>query len=161
VRVSDWTFPNNNHVVAPGPEKNDPWAHITSWPVPVDDHHTMRLTLYAVETTDPQKIASLKQRYDLGYSPAAHADDLFRGVVEGVGEPGLISAQDYVAVRGQGVICDRSQETLSTSDAGVAFLRRIFLRELDAIRRDQPTKQWSRLEDAPHLAPPPSIQAAE
>jgi 5,5'-dehydrodivanillate O-demethylase oxygenase subunit len=159
VRVSDWTFPNNNHVVAPGPEKDDPWAHITSWPVPIDDTHTMRLTLYSVATADPDKIASLKVKYDLGYQPAAHADELFRGIIEGVHEPGLINAQDYVAVRGQGVICDRSLENLSTSDAGVAFLRRIFLRELDAIRGDRPTKQWSRLDEAPHLAPPPAVAA--
>ena len=110
VRVSDWTFPNNNHVVAPGPDKEDPWAHISSWPVPIDDRHTMRLTLYSVETTDPAKIASLKVKYDLGYDPVAHADELFQGIIEGVHEPGLISAQDYVAVRGQGVIFDRSQE---------------------------------------------------
>jgi 5,5'-dehydrodivanillate O-demethylase len=163
VRVSDWTFPNNNHVVAPGPDKEDPWAHISSWPVPIDDRHTMRLTLYSVETTDPAKIASLKVKYDLGYDPVAHADELFQGVIEGVHEPGLISAQDYVAVRGQGVIFDRSQENLSTSDAGLAFLRRIFLREIDAIRHGRPTKPWSRLSEEPHLAPPPApaIQAAE
>jgi 5,5'-dehydrodivanillate O-demethylase oxygenase subunit len=161
VRVSDWTFPNNNHVVTPGPDTGDPWTHISSWPVPVDDTATMRFTLYAVETTAPAEVADLKVKYDLGYSPLAHADDLFRGVIGGVHEAGLISAQDYVAVRGQGVIYDRSQETLSSSDAGVAFLRRIFLRELDAIRAGRPTKQWSRLEEAPHLAPPPDIQAAE
>ena len=164
VRVSDWTFPNNNHVVAPGPDKEDPWAHISSWPVPIDDTHTMRLTLYAVDTTDPAKIADLKVKYDLGYDPVAHADDLFAGIIEGVHEPGLISAQDYVAVRGQGAIYDRSQENLSTSDAGLAFLRRIFLREIDAIRHGRPTKQWHRLTEEPHLAPPPparAIQAAE
>lgn len=164
IRVSDWTFPNNNHVVAPGPDKEDPWAHISSWPVPIDDTHTMRLTLYALDTTDPAKIADLKVKYDLGYDPVAHADDLFAGIVEGVHEPGLISAQDYVAVRGQGAIYDRSQENLSTSDAGLAFLRRIFLREIDAIRHGRPTKQWHRLTEEPHLAPPPAvpaIQAAE
>lgn len=163
VRVSDWTFPNNNHVVAPGPGKEDPWAHISSWPVPIDDTHTLRLSLYAIDTIDPAKIADLKVKYDLGYNPVAHADELFAGVIEGVHEPGLISAQDYVAVRGQGVIYDRSQENLSTSDAGIAFLRRIFLREIDAIRQGHPTKQWHRLTEEPHLAPPPPpvIQAAE
>ena len=75
-------------------------------------------------------------------------------------EFGLQNAQDYVAVRGQGVIYDRSQENLSTSDAGVAFLRRIMLRELEAIRHGRPTKQWTRLEHAEHLEAPP-VQAAE
>ena len=161
VRISDWTFPNNNHVVAPSPEKGDPWAHVSAWPVPVDDTRTMRFVLNAVEASDPAKIERLKQKYDLDYNPADHYDELFhRGVVSGVNEFGLLNAQDYVAVRGQGVVCDRSQENLSTSDAGIAFLRRIFLRELEAIRQGRPTKQWSRIEEAQHLPPPP-VQAAE
>lgn len=161
VRISDWTFPNNNHVVAPGPEKSDPWAHISAWPVPVDDTHTLRFVLIAIETTDPEKVRELEPKYDLAYNPADHYDALFHdGVVTGVHEFGLLNAQDYVAVRGQGVICDRSQENLSTSDAGVAFLRRIFLRELEAIRQGRPTKQWSRLHEAADLPPPP-VQAAE
>jgi len=161
VRISDWTFPNNNHVVAPGPDKGGPWAHISAWPVPVDDNSTMRFVLNAIEVSDPAKVEELKQKYDLDYNPADHYDELFHdGVVEGVHEFGLLNAQDYVAVRGQGVICDRSQENLSTSDAGVAFLRRIFLRELEAIRQERPTKQWARLEEAQHLPPPP-VQAAE
>jgi 5,5'-dehydrodivanillate O-demethylase len=160
VRISDWTFPNNNHVVAPGPEKSDPWAHISAWPVPVDDTNTMRFTLYSIETTDAAKIEQLRIKYDLTYNPTDHAAALFRGDVAGISEPALISVQDYVAVRGQGAICDRSQENLSTSDAGVAFLRRVFQREIEAIRQGRPTKQWSRLQDAPHLPPPPA-QAAE
>jgi 5,5'-dehydrodivanillate O-demethylase oxygenase subunit len=117
--------------------------------------------LNAVELTDPDKLAKLKVKYDLDYNPADHYDELFHdGVVAGVHEFGLLNAQDYVAVRGQGMICDRTQENLSTSDAGVAFLRRIFLRELEAIRQGRPTKQWARLQDAEHLPPPP-VQAAE
>jgi 5,5'-dehydrodivanillate O-demethylase len=161
IRISDWTFPNNNHVVAPGPEKGDPWAHISAWPTPVDDTHTMRFVLSAIEVSDPHEIERLRAQYDLNYNPADHYDELFhQGVITGVHEFGLQNAQDYVAVRGQGVICDRTQENLSTSDAGVAFLRRIFLRELEAVRQDRPTKHWSRPEEAQHLPPPP-VQAAE
>ena len=108
----------------------------------------------------PPRSRDLKVKYDLTYDPREHADALFRGEVAGISEPALISAQDYVAVRGQGEIYDRSQENLSTSDAGVVFLRRIFLRELEAIRQGRPTKQWTRLHDAPHLPPPPA-EAAE
>jgi 5,5'-dehydrodivanillate O-demethylase len=161
VRVSDWTFPNNNHVVSPPAIKGDPWVHISAWPTPIDDTSTLRFVIYSVEATDPAKLAAMKAQYDLDYSPMHHYDELFhQGVIAGVNEAGLQNAQDYVAVRGQGVICDRSQENLSTSDAGVAFLRRIFLRELEAIRLGRPTKQWSRLEQAEHLKPPP-VQAAE
>jgi 5,5'-dehydrodivanillate O-demethylase oxygenase subunit len=160
VRVSDWTFPNNNHVVTPGPSKEDPWVHVSAWPVPVDDAHTMRFTLYAVENDWADKQGNLNDIFDVGYEPAAHFDKLFhQGDVLGLREASLISAQDYVAVRGQGVIYDRTQETLSSSDAGVVFLRRLFLRELEAIRQGQPTKQWTRLADAAELPQP--VQAAE
>ena len=162
VRISDWTFPNNNHVVAPGLQKDDPWVHVSAWPTPIDDTSTMRFVIISLDTDDPTELAKIKAQYDLGYNPMDHYDELFhQGVVAGVNEFGLQNAQDYVAVRGQGVICDRTQENLSTSDAGVAFLRRIFLRELEAIRLGRPTKQWSRIEHAEHLAAPPSVQAAE
>jgi 5,5'-dehydrodivanillate O-demethylase len=114
-----------------------------------------------VGTTDPKKIEAMKAEYDLDYSPMHHYDELFhQGLITGVNEAGLQNAQDYVAVRGQGVIYDRSQENPSTSDTGVAFLRRIFLRELEAIRDGRPSKQWTRLDHAVHMDAPP-VQAAE
>jgi 5,5'-dehydrodivanillate O-demethylase len=76
-------------------------------------------------------------------------------------ELSLITAQDYVAVCGQGQIVNRSEENLSTSDAGVAFLRRIFLRELEAIQEGRPTKVWTSLEEMPDLPKPQSHMAAE
>lgn len=155
VRTSDWTFPNNNHVVAPGPVAGGPWLHLSSWHVPVDDTHTMRFRACAVEETDPDEMERIKARYDLEFEPVAHAAQLFRGDLGDISEPSLISAQDYVAVKGQGAIYDRSRENLSSSDAGVAFVRRVFLRELGAIARSEPTKQWGRLNESVHLAEPP------
>jgi 5,5'-dehydrodivanillate O-demethylase len=160
VRVSDWTFPNNNHVVTPGPRKDSPWGDVAAWAVPVDDTHIMRFKLYAIAESDPAVIAGLGAHYDLGFEPLDHAERLFRGDLSGLADPSVVTAQDYVAVRGQGTVCDRSKENLSVSDAGVLFLRRIFLRELEAIRENRPTKHWSRLRDAVHLPPPP-VQAAE
>jgi 5,5'-dehydrodivanillate O-demethylase len=131
--------------------------------VPIDDTKTMRFTLYALPAMDAARAQEIIKEYDLDYDPIASYDELFyQGVISGVHEQGRISAQDYVAVRGQGVICDRSEENLSASDAGVIFLRRVFLRELDAIRAARPTKSWARIQDATHLPPPPSsVQAAE
>ena len=44
------------------------------------------------------------------------------------------------------MIVDRSQERLGASDAGIALFRRIFLRELDAIRAGTPPKRWTKIE---------------
>ena len=49
---------------------------------------------------------------------------------------------------GQGAIVDRSQERLGKSDAGIILLRKIFWREMEAMREGRPTKQWARLEHA-------------
>jgi 5,5'-dehydrodivanillate O-demethylase len=158
VRISDWTFPNNNHIVVPGPNKSDPWPHVSVWAVPVDDTHTMRFRLCSLQENDPanREFIEASQQFD----PSQHADRLFRGDLAGITDQALISAQDYVAVRGQGEIVDRTQENLSSSDLGVVFLRRIFLRELEAIQRGEPTKQWMRLAETVHLPSPP-VQAAE
>jgi 5,5'-dehydrodivanillate O-demethylase len=85
-----------------------------------------------------------------------HVDVLFgeHRLPEGVGAADAIMAQDYVAVRGQGVIHDRTQERLGSSDAGIALLRRIIFRELDAIRAGKPTKRWTKI-DAPLANPTP------
>ena len=158
VRISDWTFPNNNHVVVPGPHKDDPWPHISVWAVPVDDRTTMRLRLYSLVENDPAKLAIVARAQE--FDASRYAEQLFRGDLTGITGPALMSAQDYVAVRGQGEIVDRTQENLSSSDVGVVFLRRVFLRELEAIAQGRPTKQWARLSEEVHLSAPP-VQAAE
>jgi 5,5'-dehydrodivanillate O-demethylase len=158
VRISDWTFPNNNHIVVPGPNRNDPWPHVSVWAVPVDDTRTMRFRLCSLHEDDPANRAVIEasQKFD----PSQYADRLFRGDLAGFTDQALISAQDYVAVRGQGEIVDRTQENLSSSDLGVVFLRRVFLRELEAIQRGEPTKHWARLSESLHLPSPP-VRAAE
>ncbi len=153
VRISDWTFPNNNHIVVPGLDKNSSWGHVSVWATPVDDENTMRFRLYSTDETDPTKIA--KARQDQKFEPLDHVEKLFSGDLSGLSEQALISAQDYLAVRGQGAICDRDEENLSASDAGIIFLRKLFLRELEAISRGQETKTWARLADKVHLPPPP------
>jgi 5,5'-dehydrodivanillate O-demethylase len=51
--------------------------------------------------------------------------------------------EDVVAQSGQGAIHDRNNEVLGRSDVGVARLRQVFERELLAIERGLPGKQWS------------------
>lgn len=160
VRVSDWTFPNNNHVVAVGATKDDPWVHISAWPVPIDNENTARFTLYSVEFDESSDIDALRVGFDLPYDPSHHAEKLFRGDVAGVSEPGLVSVQDYVAVRGQGSITNRLSENLSSSDAGVVFLRKVFLREIEALTSGGQPKTWKRLAEKLDLKPPP-MKAAE
>lgn len=153
VRLSDWTFPNNNHIVSPGPRKGDPWTDSVTWHVPIDDEHTMRFAVTTMASTDPDTDRRFLEDRREGYNPADHYHELFEEhrMPEGIGSQQVIATQDYVALRGQGTIVDRSQERLGQSDAGVALLRRIFLRELEAIREGRPAKAWARLDEPAHL----------
>ena len=157
-RVTDWTFPNNNHISQPGLHLGDPWVDVGIWMTPVDDTHTTRFILYSIPSTTPdadQRITSYFEEFG-DYEPADFNDELFlhkRMPKDTLMQ--LTSAQDYVAAVGQGAIVDRTRERLGKSDMGIAFLRRIFFREMDAIHEGRPTKPWQKLDhaaDMPHQA---------
>jgi 5,5'-dehydrodivanillate O-demethylase len=153
VRVSDWTFPNNNHIVQPGLQKGDPWIDVGHWNVPVDDHATGRFNIWAFPSTDPQTDRRIVDYLEsvADYNAADHHDELFRGEYPDDKVMALTFAQDYVAQMGQGPIVDRELEVLGRSDAGIALLRRICFREMEALRSGRPTKQWRKLEQAAEL----------
>jgi 5,5'-dehydrodivanillate O-demethylase len=160
VRISDWTFPNNNHVVVPGPSKGDPWSDLSVWAVPIDDEHTMRFTLYSFPASAAEEAAQFAADPDREYNPAEHTDALLNGhTIQDISHTQVLAAQDYVALRGQGVVADRIRENLSSSDAGIVLLRKICLREMEAIRLGQPTKQWVQLSEKFDL-PIPTTEAS-
>ena len=163
VRKSDWTFPNNNHVVVPGLTPDDPWIDFIIWMVPQDDIHATRFTLYVMASHDAQanqRFDEYFQRYG-SYNAAEHRQELFlqaRGPEEADKLAGLISAQDYLAQRGQGRVANRADELLGRSDLGVVTLRRLFWRELQALREGRPTKHWRRRPDVSALPIQPGDQ---
>ena len=151
VRISDWAFPNNNHIVTPGRSKDSAWVHRGVWSVPVDDTATYKLGVYAIPSVAPEEdratIAHFEKYGD--YNPADHHDELLLEK-KWPEDPSLqlTPAQDYVAMMGQGTIVDRTREHLGKSDLGIALLRKVFWREMEALRNGHPTKQWRRLEHA-------------
>ncbi len=150
VRISDWTFPYANHVAVPPIEAGAPWMELSNWMVPIDDTHTNRVTLIAAEITTEAGNEGLRRYFDgcQTYNAADHHDDLFAGKYPEDPLIRLTSAQDYVTLVGQGAIADRANERLASSDRGIAMLRRILWREMDAINAGKPTKPWRRNEDA-------------
>jgi 5,5'-dehydrodivanillate O-demethylase oxygenase subunit len=161
VRISDWTFPNNNHIVEPGPRKGDPWIDTCVWAVPIDDRSTRRFFIYAYPGQDEDAARRIAADRSNRYDFVEHRDELFTGHrLPASGSLDLLQAQDYVAVRGQGVIVDRGAEQLGQSDSGIALLRKVFLRELDAIRDGRPVKRWTPL-DAAHDLPTQTPIAGE
>jgi 5,5'-dehydrodivanillate O-demethylase len=154
VRVSDWTFPNNNHIAVPNLHKDDPWIENGVWMVPVDDGHTLRFQIRALASRGAEADAKFVDYFNRhkDYNPVDHHHELFDEkkmpddpVLE------LTPAQDYVAQVGQGAIVDRTQERLGKSDRGIAFMRRMFWREMEAARAGQPLKQWRKLAESEEL----------
>jgi 5,5'-dehydrodivanillate O-demethylase len=154
VRVSDWTFPNSNHIVVPGPTVDDVWIDVCSWKLPIDDTSHVRFTVWSLPPLTPEQEQRVREHFETSgeYDPTQHHDELFYDEsypTEPVFQ--LTSAQDYVAQVGQGTIVDREVEILGRSDAGIALMRRIFFREMEAIREGRPTKEWRRLDQAAEL----------
>ncbi|MFM9992850.1 MAG: Rieske 2Fe-2S domain-containing protein [Burkholderiaceae bacterium] len=152
VRIGNWTFPNNSHVVVPGLIPSDPWMDNGLWAVPHDDVSTMRFTIYVLrETTDEGAIRRFHDYFnEFGnpiYQCETYRDELMlqrKGPDERDFLAGLITAQDFIGIAGQGPIADRENEMLGQSDKGIMLLRRIFLRELDALRNGHPNKIWRK-----------------
>lgn len=154
VRVSDWTFPNNNHIIVPGPVKDGGWMHVGIWNVPVDDTHTQRMHIYAMPDLPADRVAALEADWakHQDYDPADHHDALMhRRDYPPDRYSDLTNAQDYVAQVGQGPLVDRERETLGRSDAGIALLRKLLQREMDALRAGTGTKRWRSLEQSVEL----------
>jgi 5,5'-dehydrodivanillate O-demethylase len=148
VRISDWTFPNYNHIVIPG-NVGPSWIDTCVWRVPIDETTTLRIGVYAMNSQEEAEKERFRAYMDEfgGYDPADHHDNLFQRRL--YPEDRLIqltSAQDYVAALGQGTAPDRAAERLGKSDLGIVTLRRIFWRELDALRAGGTPKQWRRLD---------------
>ncbi|NIO09362.1 MAG: iron-sulfur containing oxygenase, partial [Deltaproteobacteria bacterium] len=134
VRISDWTFPNHNHIIVPGLNREDPWTHTFPWMVAMDDEHLLRMAFQSSAVRgDAAKrlkeyllsngyVATETPNVFFGknsYNPADHRQDLFSGRSVPDGKTNeLTAAQDFVAQTGQGTIVSRSEEHLGQSDAG-------------------------------------------
>jgi 5,5'-dehydrodivanillate O-demethylase len=168
VRVSEYSFPNCNHIVTPThlpahDDKRQPWTDLFNWFVPVDDTHTAFYTVRSAPIQDETVAAEFSKWLNATgkYDWAEHAEELFRGIMpdDHVGDTGttLVNAQDYIAQVGQGSIVDRDQERLGKSDEGIILLRKIFRRELAAIKSGLPGKTWQQREGFAHLPVPSDV----
>jgi 5,5'-dehydrodivanillate O-demethylase len=86
----------------------------------------------AQQPRDPRSVAELGAAVRRG---AIQLDEL-------KDHPDLVGIQDDVAQLGQGAIADRENEYLGRSDVGIVLLRRLWLRELDALAAGRALKTW-------------------
>jgi len=132
----------------PAPQDRSKMSLLIGWRVPVDDVTTYSVMVFRVHY-DPK----VKEIYENGTyeAPSVVVDRVMKGEIslDDVDEnhPFLPVIQDTVSIGGQGRIADRSNEHLGVSDKGVAMLRRVWARELCAIRDGGPLKTFKRPAD--------------
>jgi len=122
-KVSHQIFPSHTRRV--GARVGDPPRHYIHYRVPVDDTHTATWSVQ-VEITDEGPYDTVCR----GWSPTErmvyeHEEDGWWGIPS--------RDQDRIAQESQGLIHDRSRETLATSDSGVVQYRRLLSEQIKAV----------------------------
>lgn len=160
VRTSEIRFPNCNHIVVPQGRKTDPWTDIFVWKVPIDKEHTLQISAQQAPVEEIS-VRELEERLASwrAYRAPDHHDELFQHIWP-EDMQNLVGAQDYVAQVGQGTIADRPHERLGQSDQGIILLRKIYRRELEAIKKGLPGKQWQPRKGFARLSVPPGFSVA-
>ena len=115
-----------------------------AWRVPIDDVSTLSVFIDRVanpeagfesaleKMVDPNEIAARILRCEMTLDDV---DD---------SHPLLPVIQDTVCMAGQGIVANRKAEHLGASDRSIALLRKLWQRELQAMREGRPLTQWGR-----------------
>jgi 5,5'-dehydrodivanillate O-demethylase len=121
--------------------------------VPVDDTKDMAYVTQLVpvsgESAQAEYLAALKEvrrirkEAEPTLSVAAKIRAGEASILDYKDHPTLVIIEDQVAQGGQGVFANRRNERLGRTDRGIAFLRRLMERELQALADGRPTKQWT------------------
>jgi 5,5'-dehydrodivanillate O-demethylase len=148
VRVTQFGMPSMIHIKSSPTGPNGNWSDMVAWRVPIDDvcHNSFNIHLYHLTGEAAERFRERQaQKPRDARSVAELGAAVRRGEIhieELKDHPDIVGIQDDVAQLGQGIIADRENEYLGRSDVGIVLLRRIWLRELDALAAGKPTKAW-------------------
>jgi 5,5'-dehydrodivanillate O-demethylase len=117
------------------------------WRVPMDDENTLNICWFFARV--PKERTYLQPRVPTWYGPTK--DEKGRWITSHV------INQDIIAWVGQGRIADRTQETLASSDRGIAMIRRRFFNEMVAVAAGRDPKGIIRDPDAAKCVPLPTV----
>lgn len=153
-QVYPFGMPNIHDLRIPSPDPECPWDDRMNWTVPVDDEKCIMFRARHLPLTGEAALR-FRESAQAGHPPQGPtAGELGQQVLAGQirfqdlksATASLIvyvNAQDYVAQVGQGAIADREREHLGRSDAGVILFRKIWERELRALKEGRPLKKWA------------------
>jgi hypothetical protein len=146
-------MPNIHDLRIPSPDPECPWDDRLNWTVPIDDEKCIMFRARHLPLTGDaaNRFQESAQRANSAQGPTAA--ELGQQVLAGhirfqdlkgaTSSPIVyVNAQDYVAQVGQGPIADHEREHLGRSDAGVILFRKIWERELRALKEGKSLKKW-------------------
>ena len=118
-----------------------------AWRVPIDDKSTLSVMIDRVGNPDKDMHAKLKTMIDPNeLAMRVMACEMSLDEVDPL-HPLLPVIQDTVCMAGQGIVADRKAEHLGASDRAIALLRKIWAREMQALKEGRPLTQWHRAND--------------
>jgi 5,5'-dehydrodivanillate O-demethylase len=152
-QVYPFGMPNIHDLRIPSPDPECPWDDRLNWTVPIDDEKCIMFRARHLPLTGDaaNRFQESAQRANSAQGPTAA--ELGQQVLAGhirfqdlkgaTSSPIVyVNAQDYVAQVGQGPIADHEREHLGRSDAGVILFRKIWERELRALKEGKSLKKW-------------------
>ena len=155
-RVLHWHMPNLVHFSQRSRARNytqmELWDRKYVWTVPVDDGHFVAFDVtrtpltgveakkYAAQRRNEQEHEA-EMRWDVAEA-ILKGDMTIEEIPEEVSHYNGFVIEDYVTQVGQGTIADRAGEHLGRQDASVAYRRRLWLQELDALSKGRPLRTW-------------------
>jgi 5,5'-dehydrodivanillate O-demethylase len=147
-------MPNIHDIRIPAPDPEIPWDDRIAWTVPVDDDLCITFRVRLLPITGEAASRYLERQQPAPSTDGPSAPELGEAVLAGKirfqdlrnsakSAIAYVNAQDYVVQVGQGSIADRSSEHLGRSDLGVILFRKIWERELRALKGRRPLKKWT------------------
>jgi 5,5'-dehydrodivanillate O-demethylase len=151
--IFQFVMPNAYAFRNPSPDPDFPWDDRMQWDVPLDDEHSLQFRIRLVPVTGEAARKYKELRAAQAVKDRMSVVELGQAVLSGkirfqdmenymCDKIALVHAQDFVAQAGQGPIADRSKEHLGRSDAGVILFRKIWERELRALKEGRRLKKW-------------------
>lgn len=128
------------------------WADRLFFHVPIDDEHYVTFVLDLIHLTGAGVDAYAARRRSAQEADPATLNPIAEQVINGTLRLGdvdrdlttykLFWIEDYCSMVGQGAIPDRDGDHLGRNDGHVILLRKIWRRELAALRDGLPLKEW-------------------
>jgi 5,5'-dehydrodivanillate O-demethylase oxygenase subunit len=123
-RYAQFILPTAYRLAQPWPGGKVKWPRASAiWKTPVDDTHTLMLSVVFTPFKDGQA-PDLPPGFTFDITDALHVHRL----------------QDYQAIISQGEVADRTAEVLGTSDGGIILLRKIIMDGVRAVQEGRDPK---------------------